>query len=525
MNKALCCLLGLLLAAATLPAQEGKTAPEEPREFVVAFSPKELTLDPLHIYTTLESELSTAIYEGLVTYHPFTLEPVPGVAYRWKLSPDRKTWRFLLRENARFSNGDPVRAGDFRESWLRVLDPEGGAEYSFLFDVIRGARDYRLGRSREVAGIRVVADHELEVELEKPASHFLKLLCHTTFVPLHSSYRQRRGWDTEATLIGNGPFYLHARGPGELALRRNQLYWDAPRVELESLRVRFLEDEQEISQGFNKGEIHWSTDWDTELLLDRTKIVFNPLFATSYFFFVCAQAPWSDSRVRRALALLVPWEQVRSKDTLLPTSRLIPPIPSYPEVKGIQGPDRDEALRLLEQAGYPGGRGLPPVDFKLPDDPESTRVAGLMAEAWKRELALEVRLTSLPFDRYLAEVKRPDFTLGAGTWIGDYADPLTFLQMWTADSNLNDARFVDEEFEALIDGSHGAEPKARYERLAQSEELLLQRAVILPISYSPAFNLIDLDRVEGWFPNVLNIHPFKYIRFRTLRVPEGVVSR
>jgi len=521
MNKPLWCLLALLAAAAALPAQE---APEgEPREFVVAYSPKELTLDPLHIYTTLESELSTAIYEGLVSYHPFTLEPVAAVAYNWKLSPDKTTWRFFLRDTARFSNGDPVRAQDFRESWLRVLAPESGAEYSFLLDVVRGARDYRLGKTREEPGIRVVSDRELEVQLEKPASHFLKLLCHTTFAPLHPSYRQRRGWDRDATLIGNGPFYLHERGPGELRLRRNQLYWDASRVELDALRVRFLEDDQDITQGFNKGEIHWSGSWDTELLLDKTQIVFNPLFATSYFFFVCAQAPWSDARVRRALALLVPWEQVRGEDTLLPSSRLVPPIPSYPEPKGIRKPDREEALRLLQEAGYPEGRGLPPVDFKLPDDPESTRVAALMAEAWKRELAVEVRLTSLPFDRYLAEVKKPDFTVGAGTWIGDYADPLTFLQMWTADSNLNDARFVDSEFEELIDGSFGEEHEARYQRLGKAEELLLQQAVILPISHAPAFNLIDLDRVEGWFPNVLNIHPFKYIRFRTLRVPPGVV--
>lgn len=515
-------LLGLLLAAAALrlPAQE--PAADEPREFVVAFGPKELTLDPLHIYTTVESELSTAIYEGLVTYHPFTLEPVPGVAHDWRLSPDKTIYRFFLRENARFSNGDPVRAADFRDSWLRVLDPEAGAEYSFLFDVIKGARDYRLGRSREVAGIRVAGDRELVVELEKPASHFLKLLCHTTFVPLHPGYRDRSDWDDEPTVIGNGPFYLHARGPGELDLRRNQLYWDAARVELDAVRVRFLEDEQQISQGFNKGEIHWSTNWDTELLLDPTKIVFNPLFATSYFFFVCAEVPWSDARVRRALALLVPWDEVRSEDTLLPSSRLIPPIPVYPEVQGIQKPDRDEALRLLEEAGYPGGRGLPPVVFKLPDDPESARVAGIMAEAWKGELGVETRLIALPYSRYLGEVKKPDFTLGSAIWIGDYADPLTFLQMWTAESNLNDARFADSEFEALIDGSFGEEGEARYKELGKSEELLLQRAVVLPISHTPAFNLIDLDRVEGWFPNVLNIHPFKYIRFRTLRVPPGV---
>jgi peptide/nickel transport system substrate-binding protein/oligopeptide transport system substrate-binding protein len=95
--------------------------------------------------------------------------------------------------------------------------------------------------------------------------------------------------------------------------------------------------------------------------------------------------------------------------------------------------------------------------------------------------------------------------------------------MWTTDSNLNDARFADKEFDSLIERSFGEEGRERYETLGESEGVLLQKAVVLPISHTPAFNLIDLDRVEGWFPNVLNIHPLKYLRFRALRLPPGVV--
>jgi peptide/nickel transport system substrate-binding protein/oligopeptide transport system substrate-binding protein len=146
-----------------------------------------------------------------------------------------------------------------------------------------------------------------------------------------------------------------------------------------------------------------------------------------------------------------------------------------------------------------------------------------MAEVWKEVLQLEVRFRSFPFEVYLEEVKKTDFTIGSATWIGDYADPLTFLQMWTTDSNLNDARFSNDQFDSLIDRSIGEEGRERYETLGDSEGVLLQRAVVLPISHTPAFNLIDLDSVEGWFPNVLNIHPLKYLRFRALRVPPGVV--
>jgi peptide/nickel transport system substrate-binding protein/oligopeptide transport system substrate-binding protein len=522
LKRLLMAAFALLTLVTALSAQEKER--EEPSEFVLVYSPKNLVLDPRHIYTTMESELSTGIYEGLLSYHPFSLEPIPAVASQWKISPDRTIYTFTLRENARFSNGDPVQAQDFLDSWLRVLEPGAGAEYSFLLDIIKGARDYRLGRDVEDLGIRVLSPTQLEVELERPASHFLKILCHMTFAPVHSSYRDRNGWDRDSTLIGNGPYYIHERKDNELVLKKNQLYWDASRVELESLRIRFMDDPAAISRGFNNGKIHWSNNWDTELLLDRTKIVFNPLFATSYFFFVCTDEPWGDERVRRALALLVPWEQIRNEDeVLLPTSNLIPGIPRYPQVEGIERSNREEALELLAQAGYPGGRGLPEVVFKLPGDSESRRIAELMAGTWKEDLDLEIVFRSFPFEVYLEEVKKTDFTIGSATWIGDYADPLTFLQMWTTDSNLNDARFSDENFDSLIERSFGEEAQQRYETLGESEGLLLQKAVVLPVSHTPAFNLIDLDRVEGWFPNVLNIHPLKYLRFRALRLPPGVV--
>jgi peptide/nickel transport system substrate-binding protein/oligopeptide transport system substrate-binding protein len=521
-KRLLLAALAFLTAIALLPAQESEQ--EEPSEFVLVYSPKNLVLDPLHIYTTMESELSTGIYEGLLSYHPFSLEPIPAVAADWKISPDRTVYTFTLRENARFSNGDPVRAGDFLESWLRVLEPDAGAEYSFLLDVIKGARDYRLGREVEDLGIRVLSPTRLEVELERPANHFLKLLCHMTLAPVHSSYRDREQWDQDSTLIGNGPYYIHGRDNSELVLKKNKLYWDADRVELDTLRIRFMDDPKAISQGFNKGEVHWSNNWDTELLLDRSKIVFNPLFATSYFFFVCNDEPWNDDRVRRALTLLVPWEQIRDEEeVLLPTSNLIPKIPGYPEVEGIEAANRKEARLLLEEAGYAGGRGLPPLSFKLPGDSESRRIAEIMAEVWKEELDLESDFRSFPFELYLEEVKKDDFTIGSATWIGDYADPLTFLQMWITESNLNDARFTDEEYDSLVERSYSQEGRERYQTLGESEGLLLQKAVILPISHTPAFNLIDLDKVEGWFPNVLNIHPLKYLRFRALRVPPGVV--
>src|SRR5512137_1799246 len=136
-------LAALLLAPVRLPAEQpgqnqGETGKPEPQELDIAYAPKKLTLDPAHIYTTMESELAAALYEGLASYHPLTLQPVPGVAADWEVNRARTVYRFRLREDALYSNGDPVRAQDFRDSWMRVIDPQTHAEYSFLFDVIKG---------------------------------------------------------------------------------------------------------------------------------------------------------------------------------------------------------------------------------------------------------------------------------------------------------------------------------------------------------------------------------------------------
>ena len=357
------------------------------KEFVVVYSPKKLILDPLHIYTTMETELCTALYEGLLTYHPFTLEPISGVAEDWDVNENKTVYRFYLRDEALYSNGDPVMAKDFKDSWLRILEPEANAEYSFLFDVILGAQAYRLGeQGSDNIGIRVISDKILEVELEKPASHFLKLLCHLSFAPIHPHYLDKENWGEEPSIVGNGPFYIVKRSDRELILSRNRLYWDTKNVKLDKIRVRFIEDAAEITEAFNQGKIHWANNWETSLLIDRTKIVFNPLFATSYFFFVCEHPPWNDERVRRALALMLPWEEIRSESIIFATSRLIPPIPGYPEIEGLSKTNLDEALSLLQEAGYPQGRELPPIIIKVPKDSESERIAGVMAETWEKNI-------------------------------------------------------------------------------------------------------------------------------------------
>jgi peptide/nickel transport system substrate-binding protein/oligopeptide transport system substrate-binding protein len=191
------------------------------------------------------------------------------------------------------------------------------------------------------------------------------------------------------------------------------------------------------------------------------------------------------------------------------------PAPSgYPELEGLASTDLDKARLLLGEAGYPGGAGLPELVIRLTPSPEAVRIGKLMETAWKDGLGIPVRVDVVPHRSYLEALKQNDYQVAFSTWIGDFPDPYTFLQMWRRDSNLNDARFNDSDYEALMDRSMGEDGRERMETLAAAEKLLLDRGAVLPIAFSPAVNIVDTDELGGWFPNALDIHPFKYFSFR-----------
>jgi peptide/nickel transport system substrate-binding protein/oligopeptide transport system substrate-binding protein len=482
----------------------------ETYRFTVHFSPSRISWNPHSAYTTTEAQIFTALYEGLVSFHPATLRPIPGAAESWTVSDNNTVITFTLRKGLTWSNGESLTAADFRDSWLTLLSPNSGNEYGSLLDDITGAREYRTGNGNpEDVGVSVIDERTLEVRLMRPSPQFLSILCHYSFVPVHRDFRNVPDWSAHRSVPVNGPYVIRARNPGEVLLDKNPEYWDRDKVAVEGLKLLFTEDSDTLMKDFNRFAVDWIiSGMDTSQLAVREALNIGPLFSTTYFYFSNSNRIFSNPDVRRALALLVPWEELK-KGRLIPAVTLVPPIPNYP-ASSAGFPKEEgrlaEALSLLEKAGYPGGKGLPNPSIRVPsEDP----IALAMKEAWQVHLGLETVIEIVEFPEYYESVKEGGYDLATLSWTGDYADPFTFLGMWDSRSSFNDAGFADSRYDSILDESATLGHLPRLVKLREAEDILLTTCQVLPVEHYPAVNIIDRRFVDGWYPNALDIHPFK----------------
>ena len=494
---------------------------------IVSIPPGTLQLDPHLAVSSSEAQVFTAIYEGLLRYDPRTLDPIPAVASAWEISEDGRKITFFLRTEARFDSGDAVLAADFRDSWLELLAPETKSHYAFLLDAVSGAREYRIGRgAAEDVGIRVLAARVLEVRLNVPTPYFFKILPHFSLAPLHPTRRSARSETSDSSIslvIGNGPYALSTvETDGSIIFRKSPNYWGSESVEIDEIAVRAFDDPVTASTGFNGGYVHWSMEsFDVATVSDVSSIRVNTLFSTNYLFFRTNTPPWADERVRKAFVLALPLEKLRDEyANLLSTSSLIPPLHGYPAVRGIEESDPIESSRLLEDAAFSPVLSLRRLGIAVFDD-EGRGIAEQLRATWRDSFDTDVRIEQIGRIDLIGSATE-NITVGVMNWIGDFADPLAFLSMWSSDNGLNPSEFADARYDAILARAAIAPSGDRYRILAEAERMLLETAVVVPIYHASAINLVDLDRVDGWYTNPLNIHPFRDLRFREFPPPANI---
>ena len=487
-------------------------------------------LDP-HLATgTDHYTVLSALFEGLVGEDPVDLHPVPGVAERWELSPDRLTYTFYLRSTAKWSNGEPVTAQDFVASWQRALTPSLGADYANLLYVIAGAEAYHKGDTTDFSTVGITASgaRTLRVTLEYPTPHFLSMLQHWMFYPVHlESIRtvgptDRRGtpWARPGKLVCNGPFILDSWRAGErIVVTKNPEYWDAATVKLEAIHFHPFQSVDAEERAFRAGQLHVTDAVPIAKIpayhRDSPELLRIDPYLGTYFYRINVRRPFlNEAKVRRALALAL--DRASLVEQILqggqsPSGGFVPPgIPGYAASKVLEY-NPDEARRLLAEAGYPEGRGAPPVELIFNTSENHRIVAEAMQAMWAKELGIHASLRNMENTSVLESRRAGDYELLRSVWIADYIDPSSFLDVWRSDSGNNHTGWASDSYDALLDeAARTGDNTARLNLLRRAETLLLEQVPFVPVYHFTHVFLIR-PSVRGWHPTLLDHHPYKHV--------------
>jgi len=487
-------------------------------------------LDPHLANNIAEVDLASALFEGLVTEDPKDLHPVPGVAVRWDVAPDLLTYTFHLRPEARWSDGRAVTAQDFVDSWRRVLTPALGAENAGLLYVLQGAEAFHKGATKDFAtvGVRAVDAATLRVRLEHPTPYFLSLLTHPAWLPVPlaaitphgDAFTRGVAWTRPGRLVGNGAFRLTEWTPNrKIVVEKSPTYWDAARVRLNGIHFYPIENPDAEERAFRSGQLHLTYvlpygKVDTYRQNSPQLLRTDPYLNTYFFRLNVRQAPLNNERVRRALALAIDRKAIVEKilrGGQLPANTLTPPgLPGYTPPAGT--PSNPESARaLLVAAGFPGGRGLPPLEMMFNTSGNHRLIAEAVQEMWRRELGLEVRLINQEFKVVLSERRAGKYQILLSDWVGDYLDASTFLDLWRSDSGNNHTGWTNPDYDALLfTAARTADPVARTAQLQKAEALMLSAAPIIPVYYNTHVFLVQ-PSVKGWNSTLLDHHPYKHV--------------
>ncbi len=521
---------GILLLSACGPRETAVERGNREQILSRGMGPDLSDLDPALATGTSDYTVLSALFEGLVAEDPVDLHPVPGVATSWDVSPDKLTYTFHLRANARWSSGDPVTARDFLSSWQRVLTPKLAADNASLLYLVQGAEAFNKGLVTDFSKVGFAAPdaRTVVITLEHPASYFLSLLQHWVWWPVHtptleksgSLYERGNRWARPETFVGNGPFTLKEWRLGQrIIVEKSATYWDAATVRLSAIHFYPIEDINAEERAFRSGQLHLTealplAKIDTYRATQPQLLRIDPYLGT-YFYRINITRPFLNARdVRRALALSVD-RDLLVKNTLrggqLPAHAFTPPgTAGYTPQARIET-DFAEARRLLAAAGYPDGKGAPVIELLFNTSDNHRVIAEAIQQMWRKELGLDVRLVSMEGKSVLAARRTGDFQIMRSSWIGDYADPLSFLSVWTGDSGNNYTGWSNPDYDLLLHQATRTDDSAAREALLQkAESLLLADAPFIPIYYYTHVFLLQ-PSVKGWSPTLLDHHPYKHV--------------
>jgi len=529
-------LVTSLLGALFLSSCESETQVEKAtREGILimgnANEPK--GLDSQIVTGVLESNIMRALFEGLVSDHP-SEDATAVLSGAERLEPDETAtiWTVHLRPEAKWSDGKPVTAHDYLFSYERILSPSFAAKYADMLYFLKNADRFNKGEITDFSevGVEVIDDLTLRLTLRGPTPYFPQILKHYTWNPVpkhvilkHGTMTQKGNqWSKLGNIVSNGPYQLKSwRLNDHLEVERNPHYWGADRVTLNGVRFLPINNSYTEARMFRDGQIHVTYTAPPEmvdLMLEKNPEVLRqePYVGTMFIRCNTTRKPLDDVRVRRALNMAFRQDDLCNKIMrgFIPAHGMTPPMAGYDTPKAVTY-DPEMARQLLAEAGFPGGKGFPRMKILIASRETAATVAQAIQAMWRQELGIEVEIENKEWTAYLAAMQDLDYDFASSGWIGDFLDPLTFLEMWTEGNGNNLTGWSSPKFEELLKKSHQeADPVARYALLREAEIVLTDESPTLLLAWY-ARNYLMHPSVEGWYPLLLDNHPYDVLRLRS----------
>ena len=482
------------------------------------------TLDPTLNTSAGAGSVIDNAFEGLMRLDE-NEKAIPGVAEKMEVSDDGLEYTFTLRKDAKWSDGESVTAKDFEYSWVRALTKETAAEYNYqLFYIKNGEKFFNGEATRDDLGIEVVDDHTLKVTLEAPTAYFPELTAFTTYFPLREDIvsADPEGWATEPeTYVSNGPFKLVQWDmKDQLVFEKNSEYWNAKEIKLPGLVWKLVTDQNTAYASLKSGEFDMvDTVPPSEIAGGQEEglVTIYPNLAT-YMLVINVgkqdtlpedvKKALSDEKVRKALNIAIDRKAITdnvTKSGQVPAYSFVPK--GILNEKGEDFADReyynantsniDEAKKLLAEAGYPNGEGLPTLEFMYNTEGDHKLIAQAVQQDWAK-IGVNVELTNQEWKVFLNTRQQGQYEIARHGWSGDYVDPMTFLDLWVTGGGNNDAGYSNPEYDKLVaEAKSEGDQAKRWEIMKKAEDILMEDMPIIPLYY--------YTKVKGAKPEVKGV--------------------
>jgi oligopeptide transport system substrate-binding protein len=487
----------------------GDAGPSKNQVLKMAWGAEPPSLDPGLATDTTSSNVLLNMMDPLVRLGK-DLQPVPALAQSWDV--DGNVVTFHLRDDGRWTNGDPVTAHDFDYSWKRTLDPKLAADYAYQLYGIVGAEDYNNAKPgqaaelRDKVGVKALDDRTLQVTLTSAQPWFVQQAAHHSFLAVHKPTVERYGtrWTEPSNIVTNGPFKLAGwKHDASITLVKNPDWRGADKVALDRVEGRIIVDGTTRVQAFEAGEVDVLDGGglppaDMPRLKQLAEYEKYPALGTYYYGFNLKNIP--DLNQRRAMALAIDRESIIdnvAQADQIPASGMVPKgMPGFNTIEqDFVKPhaDLEKAKQFMAKAADPKRT----ITLFYNDAPGHKEIAVAVQAMWK-ELGIDVTIKAQEFAQYLEFLGPPPnnavdmYRLG---WIADYGDPMNFLELWTSKSGNNNSNFANRAYDQLIEKARNtADDQARYELYRQAEAMLTGPHGELPIAPIYWYTYTNLER-------------------------------